>query len=176
MTLALGSKPKPFSLRGIDDKIYSLDDFKKTYIAIMFSCNHCPYVVGSEREFVQLQKEFMDDFTLIAINSNEANPDYPTDSFDNMKARAEEKGFNFPYLVDDTQDIARAYSAGRTPEIFLYNEHRVLVFKGRIKDNPKKPQEVSRHDLREALLELKAGKPISIPETQAIGCSIKFME
>lgn len=176
--LKLGSKPINFSLKGIDEKYYSLEDFDdKKYLAIMFSCNHCPYVIASEREFVAIQTDFeKNGFGFVVINPNVANPKYPGDSFKNMKERAEEKKFNFPYLADDTQEVARTYMAGKTPEIFLYDENRDLVYYGRINDNPRNPSEISRQDLRIALEELTSGNPISVPETLALGCSIKYIE
>jgi len=171
----IGSEPIDFELKGTDGNTYTLSSFKeKKYLAIMFSCNHCPYVVASEREFVELQSEFENDsFQLIAINPND-EVSYPTDSFDNMVKRADEKKFNFPYLRDDSQEIAKKYNAGRTPEIFLYNQDRKLVYYGRINDNPKNLSEITRHDLKEAMRELISGKAISMPVTQALGCSIKW--
>ncbi|MHA2502722.1 MAG: thioredoxin family protein [Candidatus Kariarchaeaceae archaeon] len=177
MTLELGSQPIDFNLLGTDDQRYSLDSFKESnLLAIIFSCNHCPYVVASEREFKELQSEYgPKGLQLVAINSNSANPDYPGDSFDNMKKRAEEKEFNFPYLDDHDQGLARKYGAGRTPEIYLYDENRSLVYHGRINDNPTKHDQITRHDLREAIDELLEGKSVSVDKVPAIGCSIKFV-
>ncbi|MDH5403461.1 MAG: thioredoxin family protein [Candidatus Heimdallarchaeota archaeon] len=174
----IGSKPPDFYLKGTDDKFYSLDSFNHLkYIAIIFSCNHCPYVVASEREFNMIQEKYKDrSFSIIAINPNAANPNYPGDSFDNMKARVKEKNFNFPYLVDINQDVARKYMATKTPEIFLYDEHRKLVYHGRINDNPKFPNEVNLFDLQNSLEQLISGQIIQIPKTQPLGCSIKYIE
>lgn len=176
--LVLGADPINFSLKGVDNKVHSFDDYTdKKFVAVMFSCNHCPYVVASEREFVEIQEKFgPDSFQLIAINSNSANPDYPGDSFENMVKRAEEKNFNFPYLVDDDQSIAKKYGAGRTPEIFLFDEQRKLVYHGRINDNPKVHSDITRHDLQIALEELIAGKEVTMPTTPPIGCSIKYLD
>lgn len=133
--------------------------------------------MASEREFIQLQDDFgSSGFQIVAINTNSANPNYPGDSFDKMKLRATEKSFNFPYLDDSTQEVSRKYAAGRTPEIYLYNKERKLVYHGRINDNPREPAKITRHDLREAMTELIAGKDISINKTPTLGCSIKFVE
>ena len=175
--MKLGDPIIDFSLKGVDGKIYSLKDFEdKKVIAIMFSCNHCPYVVASEREFVELQTEFgPKGFQLIAINPNE-DQNYPTDSFENMMERAKEKGFNFPYLRDETQEVAKRYGAGRTPELYIFDESRRLRYHGRINDNPRNHDQITRHDAREAIRELLEGKEVSVPETQAIGCSIKWLQ
>lgn len=177
MALEITSSPINFSLTGVDGKTYSLDNFQdKKYLAIIFSCNHCPYVVASEREFIELQNQYGDEgFQLVAINTNSPNPDYPADSYDNMVKRSVEKSFNFPYLDDADQSVSRKYGAGRTPEIFLYNENRKLVYHGRINDNPREHDKITRHDLKEVLDELVAGKEISVPQTGALGCSIKWV-
>lgn len=169
--------PIDFKLKGVDGKHYSLDDFAdKKYLALIFSCNHCPYVVASEREMIEIQQEFASNgLQIVAINSNSFNKDYPADSYENMIKRAKEKKFNFPYLNDEDQSISKAYGAGRTPEIYLYNESRNLVYHGRINDNPKEHSKITRHDFREALTELVNGKQVSLPITNALGCSIKYV-
>ena len=163
---------------GVDNKNHKLEEYKnKEYHAIIFSCNHCPYVVASEREIIQLQRDFgPKGLQIVAINTNSANPNYPSDSFAKMKLRSIEKSFNFPYLDDSTQELSRKYGAGRTPEIYLYNKERKLVYHGRINDNPRQLEKITRYDLREALNELTEGKEISIPKTPVLGCSIKFVE
>ncbi len=178
MAYELGSSPIDFELMGVDDKTHKLEDYNdKEYLAIIFSCNHCPYVVVSEREFIQLQNDFgQEGFQIVAINTNSANPNYPGDSFDKMKLRSAEKSFNFPYLDDSTQEISRRYGAGRTPEVYLYNKERKLIYHGRINDNPRELAKITRHDLREALNELLDGKEISISKTPTLGCSIKFVD
>ncbi len=177
MSLELNSDAINFELKGVDGKIYSLNDFHdKKYLAIIFSCNHCPYVVASEREFVDLQSSYADKgFQIVAINTNSPNTDYPADSFENMVKRSEEKRFNFPYLDDADQSISRKYGAGRTPEIFLYNENRKLVYHGRINDNPRVQDKITRHDLKEALDELLDGKEITMSINNPMGCSIKWV-
>ena len=173
--LEIGSSAPDFNLIGIDDKKYSLDSFKdQRALIIIFSCNHCPYVQAYEGRIKNLQKEYTDKgVTVVAINSNE-DVNYPDDSFDNMKKRAAEKNFNFLYLRDEDQSVARAYDATHTPEIFLFDENRKLAFHGKIDDNWQEPDKVQNHYLRDALDELLAGKEISVPETFTIGCTIKW--
>ena len=177
MSLQIGENPINFNLKGVDGKNHSLQDFEdKKYIGLIFSCNHCPYVVASEQQFVELQNQYgPNGFQLIAINTNSANSDYPADSFENMIKRAKEKNFNFPYLDDKDQSLSRKYGAGRTPEIYLFDEKRKLVYHGRINDNPTNHDQISRYDFKEALDELIAGKTVSVPEIPALGCSIKFV-
>ncbi|MCW8994478.1 MAG: thioredoxin family protein, partial [Psychromonas sp.] len=122
-TLKIGSPAPDFNLSGIDGKKYSLSSFKdKNAIIVIFSCNHCPYVQANEDRIKQIQKDYKDKgVEVIAINSND-DKGYPEDSFDNMKKRAAEKKFNFLYLRDDDQSVARAYDATHTPEIFLFDK------------------------------------------------------
>ncbi|MCY3413672.1 MAG: thioredoxin family protein [Candidatus Heimdallarchaeota archaeon] len=176
--LKLGDKALDFKLKATDGNEYTLDDFEDAeFLAVMFSCNHCPYVIASEREFKELQDEYgPKGFQLVAINSNVGHADYPSDSYENMIKRVNEKEFNFPYLADDGQHISRAYGAIKTPEIFLFNRNRELVYWGRINDNPRELEKISRHDLKEALDELIDGKEVSQPETMPLGCTIKWIE
>lgn len=164
-----------FSLTGVDDKTYSLNDFSdKKILIIIFSCNHCPYVQAYEDRIIALQKEFeKDGVQIVAINSND-DVKYPDDSFDKMKKRAASKGFNFPYLRDETQEIAKAFGATHTPQIFLFNCARKLKYEGKIDDNWQEPDKVKSAYLREAILEVVAGKEVSVPETFSIGCTIKW--
>lgn len=173
----IGDRIIDFNLKGTDGKIHSLKDYDdKRVIAIVFSCNHCPYVIASEREYVELQNEFgPKGFQLIAINPNE-DKNYPQDSFDEMVRRAKEKGFNFPYLRDETQEVAKAYGAGRTPEFFIFDEERKLRYHGRINDNPREHEKISRHDVKEAIAALLEGREVEVPITNAIGCSIKWWQ
>lgn len=164
-----------FSLTGVDDKTYSLNDFSdKKILIIIFSCNHCPYVQAYEDRIIVLQKEFeKDGVQIVAINSND-DVKYPDDSFEEMKKRAASKGFNFPYLRDETQEIAKAFVATHTPQIFLFNCARKLKYEGKIDDNWQEPDKVKSAYLREAILEVVAGKEVSVPETFSIGCTIKW--
>jgi peroxiredoxin len=174
-TLKIGSPAPDFNLLGIDGKKYSLGSFAdKKALIIIFSCNHCPYVQAYEERIKKIQEEYIaKGVVVIAINSNE-DVNYPDDSFENMKKRAAEKKFNFLYLRDEEQSVARAYDATHTPEIFLFNEERKLAFHGKIDDNWQEQDKVHTPYLRNALDELLAGREISVPETFTIGCTIKW--
>jgi len=173
--LKIGSHAPDFNLPGIDGKEYSLNSFAdKNALIIIFSCNHCPYVQAYEERIKQIQDDYQQKgVTVIAINSNE-DVNYPDDSFENMKKRADEQNFNFLYLRDEDQLVARAYDATHTPEIFLFDKERKLAFHGKIDDNWQEPSKVQNHYLRNALDELLEGNEISVPETFTIGCTIKW--
>ena len=172
--LPLGSPAVDFNLKGIDGKFYSLKDFAdKKALVVIFSCNHCPYAQAYETRMVEMQKDYTTkDVTLIAINSNDES-NYPEDSYPNMVKRAGEKGFNFPYLRDETQDTAHKYGAICTPHIFAFDQNRTLRYKGRI-DDSRYPEQVKEHDLRNALDAILTGKQPPVQETKPFGCSIKW--
>jgi peroxiredoxin len=174
-TLALGAKAPDFNLKGVDGKMHSLADYAdKKALVVIVSCNHCPTVIEYEDRMIAIQRDYAGKgVELIAINSNETDG-HPTDSLEHMIERAKDKGFKFPYLRDETQDIARALGAVRTPEVFLFGPDRTLVFHGRIDDNASNPSAVKRHDLREALDEVLAGKPVTVPNTTPVGCTVKW--
>jgi len=174
-TIDIGQPAPRFTLKGVDGKMTSLDDYAdKAAVVVVFTCNHCPTAIQYEDRLIELQNDYADKgVQLIAINPNETDG-HPTDSFEHMVERAAQKGFNFPYLRDETQDIARAYGAKRTPHVFLLDGDRTVVYEGRIDDNPDDPSAVGRHDLREAIDEVLAGKPVSVPNTKSIGCNVKW--
>jgi len=172
-TLNIGSKAPDFQLKGTDNNLYSLNDFDKKALVVIFSCNHCPYVQAYEERIKILQKEYENDLQIVAINSND-DVNYPEDSFPKMIERAAERKFNFPYLRDKDQSIAKAYGATHTPEIFLFDSNRELVFHGKIDDNWKDENAVRSRYLKDAIEELLSGKSISVPETFTIGCTIKW--
>jgi len=173
-TLKIGYPAPDFNLLSVDGSKYSLHSFaEKKAIVIVFSCNHCPYAQAYEDRIIQIQKDYSDNLQVVVINSND-DIGYPEDSFENMKERSKNKNYNFPYLRDDTQGVAKAYDASHTPEIFLINEKRELVFHGKIDDNWQEPSSVKASYLRNAIDELLAGKEISVPETFTIGCTIKW--
>jgi len=172
--LVIGSKCPHFNLPATDGKNYSLDSFSdKKILVVIFSCNHCPYVQAYEDRIIEIQNDYKDVLSIVAISSNET-VNYPEDSFEKMKERAEQKGFNFPYLFDETQDVAKEFGATHTPEIFLFDEDRKLAFHGKIDDNWQDPKNVKSKYLRNAIEELIAGKKVSVPETFTIGCTIKW--
>jgi peroxiredoxin len=173
MILELGAQAPDFRLPGVDGKTLSLADFKgKKALCVIFSCNHCPYVQAYEGRMIELQKKYG---VLLAINSNDAEG-YPEDSFENMKKRAKEQGLNFPYLRDEDQSVAKAYGAQRTPHIFLFDAERKLAYLGRIDDNYKDASAVKAHELADAIEDVLAGRPVKVPETFAVGCTIKWKD
>ena len=174
-TLSIGSKIPEFNLIGIDGKTYSLESFKDCKgLIIIFSCNHCPYVQAYEGRIKAIQSDYKDKgIAVVAINSND-DFNYPDDSFENMKKRAVEQNFNFIYLRDEDQSVAGNFNATHTPEIFLFDEDRKLVYNGKIDDNWQDPEKVVNHYLRNALNEMLEGNEISVPETYSIGCTIKW--
>jgi peroxiredoxin len=174
-TLQIGSTIPNFNLHSIDGKKYSLNSFKdKKALIIIFSCNHCPYVQAYENRIMAIQKDYEEKgVSIVAINSNDA-VQYPDDSFEEMKKRAVLKKFNFVYLRDEDQSVAQNFDAAHTPEIFLFDKERKLVYHGKIDDNWREEQKVKTKYLREALDEMLSGKEISVPETYSIGCTIKW--
>ena len=174
-TLALGAKAPDFNLKGVDGGMHSLADYAgKKALVVIVSCNHCPTVIEYEDRMVAIHADYADKgVEVIAINGNETDG-HPTDSFDHMVQRAKDKGFKFPYLRDDTQDTVRALGAVRTPEVFLFGPDHTLLYHGRIDDNASNPKAVKRHDLREALDVVLAGKPVTVANTVPVGCTVKW--
>ncbi len=171
-----GAKAPDFAnLPGVDGKVYALADFAGAKaLVIFFSCNHCPYVQAYEDRVMVLQKEFKaKGVEFIAINSNDAE-NYPDDNFDNMVKRARERKFNFTYLRDDSQAVAKAYGASHTPHLFVFDENRQLAYTGRIDDNWQEPAKVTHHYLKDVLTALTSGRAPELKETFAIGCTIKW--
>ncbi len=175
MALAIGSKAPEFDLPATDGRGYSLHTFAdRAALVVVFSCNHCPYVLLYEDRLIALHRDYQSaGVAVVAINANDAVT-YPADSFENMSLRAQTKGFLFPYLHDETQQVAMDYGATRTPEVFVVDAGGLIAYHGRIDDNADDPGAVTRHDLRAALDELLAGKPVSVPDTMPLGCAIKW--
>lgn len=173
--LKLGTKAHKFNLKGVDNKTYKLDDFKnKKVLCIIFMCNHCPYVVAVQQRINKIAKDYAHkSFALVGINSNDPET-YPEDSFENMKLRANEQSYVFPYLFDETQCIAEAYDAVCTPDIYLYDQNRILKYRGRIDDNWKDESLVTRKELRRAIDILLENKEIDFEIIPSMGCSIKW--
>ena len=175
LKLKLNDHAPDFKLPGTDGKLYSLNEFKaKKILAIIFMCNHCPYVKGSLDRIKGMQSEFgIKGFQIVGINAND-QVNYPDDSFEKMIETAKELKFNFAYLRDEDQTVANLYGAQCTPECFVFDEHRKLVYHGRIDDSPKDPKNVKTDDLRNAVDAAIHNRKVGIPLTPAIGCSIKW--
>jgi peroxiredoxin len=175
-TLKIGDKAPDFKdLKGVDGKTHSLSDYASSKVlVVVFTCNHCPYAQAYENRLVTLQNDFGDkSVQFVAINPND-DKFVPEDSFNNMVKRAKDKSFSFPYLRDESQDVAHAYGATRTPHIFVFDEKRTLAYTGKIDDNWQNPDQVKKQYLREAIAALASGKRPPEAETYAIGCTIKW--
>jgi peroxiredoxin len=173
--LALGSAAPPFALPGVDGKSWSLESFADaTVLVVVFTCNHCPAAKAYEDRLVAIQQDYGPrGVRLVGINPND-DRSHPEDSFENMKIRARDKKFNFPYLRDEAQAVARAYGAACTPDPFVFDRARKLVYAGRIDDSTQSPQKARRHDLRRALDQTLEGQPVDVDVFPAVGCSIKW--
>lgn len=172
--MAPGTAAPAFSLPGTDGNTYSLASFADAdVLVVVFTCNHCPYAIASEDRLIELQRRFAPRVRFVLINPNDDSR-YAEDSFDAMVRRAEEKRFPFPYLRDDSQEVARAYDAVCTPDVFVFDAARVLRYNGRIDDNWQHPERVTRRDLETVLQELLAGREVSIAPVPSMGCSIKW--
>jgi peroxiredoxin len=173
--LRIGETAPDFrDLLGTDGKRYSLSSFADVPVLVLIvSCNHCPYVQAYEDRMIAIQRDYKHrGVCLVAVNSND-DKDYPEDGYESMIKRASEKGFNFPYVRDGDQSLARRLSAVCTPEIFVFDGDRRLVYHGRIDDN-RDPSKVTTHDLRNALDAITAGKEPLVAETRPFGCSVKW--
>jgi peroxiredoxin len=177
-TLELGQPAPDFELPGVDGKRYSLRDFAAAKVLVVgFTCNHCPYVIGSEDRMIRLASQFSaKGVAFVTINSNETD-NHPTDSFDHMVERAREKHFPFPYLRDESQDVAAAYGALRTPHFYLFEKSGpgwALRYTGRMDDNPRVPGQETTHELRDAIDDVLAGRKPRVELTNPIGCNVKW--
>jgi peroxiredoxin len=174
-TLEPGEKAIDFKLPSTDGKDYSLADFDKfKYLVIFFTCNHCPYVIGSDEITRATAEKFgKKGVGFAGINSNSENT-YPEDSFPNMIERMEKNRFPWVYLYDKPQEVAKAYGALRTPHFYVFDENRKLVYTGRGVDNPRDSSKVTVNNLDIALEELTSGKHVYIPVTNPIGCNVKW--
>src|SRR5262245_15973426 len=145
-----------------------------TLFGVFFTCNHCPYAKAIEGRLIELERDYADKgFRFVAISANDAVT-YPDDSFANMKKRAEERGYRFPYLYDESQAVARAFGAVCTPDLYVFDRDRKLAYHGRLDDSPMDASKVKRRELREALDALFAGRAPSPAQNPSIGCSIKW--
>jgi len=169
----LGSVAPYFNLPDTLGKNVSIEDFDSELLIIVFTCNHCPYAKAVEERLIKLGKEYKYDVDFVLISSNDSE-NYPEDSPKKMAERHTEKGYPFPYLYDETQEVAKAYSAVCTPDIFLYNEDRKLEYRGRIDDNWQNPEQVEREELKMAIEAVLNGKTIDFEQKPSMGCNIKW--
>ena len=173
-TLQLGQKAPEFNLISTSNEKVSISSFDSKFLVIFFTCNHCPYVTGSDEVTRQTANKFKDkDVSFVAINSNSANT-YQEDSFENMILRMEEYEFPWVYLHDADQEIALKYGALKTPHFYVFNEQRELVYTGRGVDSPLDANKIKINNLELVLDELTSNTLISIPITNPIGCSVKW--
>ncbi len=175
MSLRIGDKAIDFTLPCTDGHEHSLSDWQdRPVLVVIFSCNHCPYAQAWEQRIIDLQAQFKSQGVKFAVINANDPVKYPADSFDEMKKRAREKGYNFPYLWDESQEVARAYGATRTPEVFVFDADRRLRYHGAVDDNFEDPSAVQQHYLRDAIAALLAGEEPPVAETPPVGCTIKW--
>jgi peroxiredoxin len=174
-TLDIGDSAPDFSLPATDGKTYALTDFADAKVLVVFfTCNHCPFVVGSDEVTRATAERFADQgVVFVGINSNSKNT-YAEDAFPHMVERMKEHQFPWTYLRDESQDVARAYGALRTPHFFVFDQERRLVYTGRGVDNPRDTSKMTVNDLANALEDHLAGRSIRVPVTNPIGCNVKW--
>jgi peroxiredoxin len=174
--LELGTSAPGFSLPNVDGETVSLANFSGSpALLIAFICNHCPFVVHIRDGFVKFAKDYQaKGVSVVAISSNDIGA-YPQDGPDKMREDAERFGYTFPYLLDETQSVAKAYKAACTPDLFLFDKNQKLVYRGQFDSSrPSNGQPVTGADLRAACDAILAGRPIPEPQKPSIGCNIKW--
>jgi len=173
-TLDIGKRAPNFSLPATDGKIYSLTDFNEEVLVIFFTCNHCPYVIGSDEVTRASAERFAGKgVKFVGINSNSSKT-YESDDFPHMVKRMEEHNFPWVYLYDENQDVAMAYGALRTPHFYVFDSLRNLVYTGRAVDQPRDASLITFNDLDKALEEVISGNQVTVPVTNPIGCNVKW--
>ncbi|MDF2923139.1 MAG: Peroxiredoxin [Paenibacillaceae bacterium] len=174
-TLQLGEQAPNFSLPATDGSTYSLQDFSSAKVLVVFfTCNHCPFVVGSDEVTRSTALKYLDQgVAFVGINAN-SEVTKPDDSFDHMVKRMEEQQFPWTYLRDKNQSVAKAYGALRTPHFYVFDQDRKLVYSGRGIDNPRESAKATVNDLDRALAQHLAGEPVAVPLTNPIGCNVKW--
>lgn len=174
----IGDTIMSFTLKNVDGKMVSTQDYKQSKgIIIIFTCNHCPYSVAYEERIKALHERFAKSgFPVVAINPNDDKA-YPLDSYENMIERASDKNFTFPYLHDETQEIAATFGATKTPHVFIVsnnNGHFVVEYIGGIDDTVLEEQGIQNTYVQNAVVELLNNQKVSVKNTKAIGCTIKW--
>jgi peroxiredoxin len=174
-TLQIGDRAPEFRLKATDGKYYGLSNFLDARILVVFfTCNHCPYVLGSDEVTRKTAEQFNPQgISFVAINSNSPNT-YAEDSYENMIIRMDENHFPWVYLHDETQDVALAYGALKTPHFYVFDKARKLVYTGRAVDQPRDTSKMTINNLDRALIEILSGQSVSEPVTNPIGCTIKW--
>ena len=173
-TLDIGATAPDFKLPATDGRNYSLTEFVEEYLVIFFTCNHCPYVIGSDEVTRKSAERFGKlGVKFVGINSNSANT-YEEDDFPHMVRRMEEQRFPWVYLYDKSQQVALAYGALRTPHFYVFDGDRKLVYTGRAVDQPKNSDLIKVNDLDRTLHELTSEKSISTSVTNPLGCNVKW--
>jgi peroxiredoxin len=178
LKLELGANAEDFILTGIDEKKYSPFDYRgKNILVVAFICNHCPYAQAIWPRLVELQTRYHDrGVRFLGINPNVNNPDYEEEMVEKLKLYAKRFKMNFPYLIDDTQEVAKKYRAQCTPDIYVFDREGKLAYHGRVDDNWQDAAKVTRHDLDEALAALAEGKKPVAVQYPSVGCSIKWKD
>jgi peroxiredoxin len=186
-TLEIGAKAPNFRLPGVDGKMHRLADYDKAKVlVIVFTCNHCPTAQAYEERIKKLAADYKDKgVVLVAISPNDPKAvrldelGYTdlSDSLEEMKIRANDKQFNFPYLYDgETQEVSKAYGPVSTPHVFVFDSERKLRFVGRVDNNERHPDQVTSQDARNAIEAVLAGTPVPVEKTKTFGCSIKWSD
>lgn len=176
----VGDTVSDFKLKNVDGKLVSLSDYKDSKgVIVIFDCNTCPYSKAYNDRIIALHKSFAPTgFPVVTINSNDGEQS-PGDAFDKMVAKAKRKNYDFPYLLDDTQRIARAFGATNTPHVFLLERKGnlfVIAYIGAIDNNARNGAQADKKYVEEAVNALLAGKPVALKKTKAVGCGIKWKD
>ena len=169
----LGSEAPYFNLPNTNGKHVSIDHFKAEVLVVIFTCNHCPYAKAVEDRLIELGNNYSGKADFVLINSNDVE-NYPADSPEKMAELSRNKKYPFPYLFDETQEVAREYNAVCTPDIFLYNGKRKLEYRGRLDDNWQDPSQVKREELKMAINSVLSGNTIQFKQVPSMGCNIKW--
>lgn len=176
--LELGTPAPDFSLQDTDGEMVTLASFSEhKALLVVFMCNHCPYVIHLKSALADFSREYLaKGVAVVGINSNDVN-NYPDDSPEKMKADASAQAYNFPYLYDESQAVAKSYQAACTPDFFLFDENRLLVYRGQFDDSrPKNKSPVTGKDMRRAVDSVLAGEPVNSDQIPSMGCNIKWKQ
>jgi peroxiredoxin len=174
--LALGTSAPDFALPDTDGRVVRLADYRSSRaLLVMFICNHCPYVKHVQAELARIGRDYgARGVGIVAISANDV-ANYPDDAPDKMREEKARAGYNFPYLYDESQDVAKAYRAACTPDFFLFDDKQRLAYRGQLDDSrPKNTTPVTGRDLRTALEAVLAGRPVTEEQRPSIGCNIKW--